>query len=356
MIVNKGKGKWLIRIYLGRGDDGKRKDYSETFYAHIKSLVQERELELKKKLIYQKAGPRQEIMYLGEYLDYWLENNKDSIRDSSYTTYSSFVRRLKPIIGHLSLWTLSAEQLNSVLTGQFDSLQDRSKKNLYDFTRTVVRSAIESRRAPQDALLGFRIPRAAKKERNVFTESELRKLLSNLQGYRYGLALRLLIVTGARAGEILGLCWDLVNFEKKTITIERTLNLQSNILYDEPKTANSRRTITLDDETIGMLAELKAQQNKNKKVVSIEKEKSLVFQTQNGISVRYSSIQKTWKYVLKKSNLHYIRIHDIRHSVITLLLNKGVPVIQVAALVGQDVNTTTGKYAHKLKVSDSLHF
>lgn len=115
-------------------------------------------------------------------------------------------------LGHLSLWTLTGEGLNSILDDHFDVLQSRSKKNLYDFTRTVVRSAIESHTAPQDALLGYKIPRAGKIEREVYTQSDLKTILGNLSGYRYGLVFRLLIVTGARAGEILvcaGIWWIL---------------------------------------------------------------------------------------------------------------------------------------------------
>lgn len=69
------------------------------------------------------------------------------------------------------------------------------------------------------------------------------------------------------------MCWDMVDFERKTITIERALNLQYSRLQDEPKTSNSRRTITLDSEIINMLAALKErqrQQNKNKKVIVLK--------------------------------------------------------------------------------------
>mgnify|MGYP000913796456 FL=1 len=316
MIEARGKGKWLIRIYLGRDAGGKRKYYNETFYAPIKLLAQEREQELTKKLKGQKAGPYDEIMTLGQYIDYFLENIEDTIRSSSLLTYQGYAKKVKPLVGGLLLWTLTAEQLNSNLRGRFDHLAKRSRKNLYDFIRNVVRSAIEAHRAPQDALLGFKIPKAGKKERQVLSDEDMRLIQENAKPYRYGLVIRLLILTGARSGEILGLCEDVLNFDKKTIIIKRTMNLQTAILKEEPKTANSYRTILLDDETMSLIKE----HISDRKVTAINKGKRLVFQTETGRPVRYSTIQKTWKSILKKSGLDFVRIHDIRHSVITLNL------------------------------------
>ncbi|QGT99737.1 hypothetical protein SYNTR_1144 [Candidatus Syntrophocurvum alkaliphilum] len=205
-------------------------------------------------------------------------------------------------------------------------------------------------------MLGFRIPKAGKKDRNPYSEEQIRVLLKNLQKYRYGLVIRLLAITGARAGEILGLCEDAVNFQNNSITIRRTMNLQTGRLKEEPKTSNSYRTITLDDETMEQLRFFIENRKKERKVSQLQKEKSLIFLTQKGNPVRYSTIQKTWKSVLKKSKLDFIRIHDIRHSVITLLLTRGNSVIEVASLVGQDVNTTTSKYAHLVRKGNAVRY
>src|SRR5690606_25918844 len=123
------------------------------------------------------------------------------------------------------------------------------------FVRTVVRDAINNRRVPHDALVGFKIPRAHKKDINTLTEDEMKLIINNCSSYKYELVIRLLILTGARAGEVLGLCEDVSDFKKGSITIQRTMNLQTGILKEEPKTSNSYRTSFLDDETTNLLKE-----------------------------------------------------------------------------------------------------
>ncbi|HBQ27330.1 MAG TPA: hypothetical protein DD791_13130 [Syntrophomonas sp.] len=354
MIKPRGKNTWLIQIYLGRDATGKKNYYHETFYSPLKSLAEERERELKKQLKPHKVGPNNKIMTLGEYMDYYLNKKKKSIRPSSLRTYESYTSKLKPLIGHLQLWTITSEQIDTILTNNLGNLALRSQKNLYNYTYEVISSAINDRRVPKDALLGWDNPRLEKKEQQVFSEAQLRQLISIITSntYRYGLVLYLLIITGARAGEILGLCEDVIDFKKKSITIKRTMNLQTATLKNEPKTSNSYRTVILDDEIMFLLKAYIS----DRKVVTLHKENSLVFQTQNGKPVRYSTIQKTWKSILKKANLKHARIHDIRHSVITYLLDQNVSPIQVASLVGQDVNTTTRTYAHKLRKGKAVVF
>ena len=70
----------------------------------------------------------------------------------------------------------------------------------------------------------------------------------------------------------------------------------------------------------------------------------------------YKTIQNTWKAVLKKAELEFSRIHDVRHSVITYQLNEGVPAIKIAEMVGQDVNTTNRTYAQKIRKGKVVDF
>ena len=352
MIKKRKENTWWIRIYLGRGPDGKKEFYNETFYAPIKSLAQERERELKKKLKGQPIGPHTNIMTLGQWLDAWMIDIKDSVTTRTYSTYKYNAKRIKPFIKDLNLWTLNSEQLTDVLRGQFENMRPRSKKNMYSFVHTVVQAAIDAKRAPQDALQGFRIPRVPKVHRDTLDREEMQMLVMASDPLRYGLVIRLLILTGARISEILGLTWDAIDFEQGYITINKSINIRTKELNDRPKTENSRRSIVLDQETIDLL---KLQQEKQKTelrtldVVPLSVDKGLVFLTSNGKPVDYSTIWQTLATSLKRAGLAHMRIHDIRHSVITLLLTEGISLVKVASLAGQDVNTTTGQYTHLLK-------
>lgn len=352
MIRKQGKNSWQIRIYLGRDEKtGKEKFYTETFEAPLKSMAQAREQELKKQ--FQKLGPRREIMTLGKWLDEWLEDVKNTITDVTYRGYAKHVKALKPMIEHLNLFDLDAEKLKKALRGRFDHLSPRTQKNILTTLKTAVKAAIDARLAPMDALVGFKNVRVPRKPRPVLDREGLTKLVEAASQYKYGLIIRLLAVTGARLGEILGLTWDMVDFKRGAITIDQAVDLQERKLKGEPKTFNSRRTVFLDEETMRLLAEHRQKQARET-VRPLKKNESLVFQAPNGRPVKYTAVYKTFHRSLRSAGLPEMRIHDIRHSVVSLLLSEGVPVITVAALVGHNVNTTTSKYAQKTKHSKGL--
>jgi hypothetical protein len=154
MIEKRSSGTWLIRIYIGRDENGKKKYYNETFYAPLKSLAQDRERELSKQLKIAQAGPKSTVMTVGEQIDDWLLDSKDSLSPSSNRIYEYYARTLKPVAGHMMLWSLTGNELNRVLRDQFTNQAVRSRHNIYSFLRTVLRSAIDSGRAPQSILLG----------------------------------------------------------------------------------------------------------------------------------------------------------------------------------------------------------
>jgi len=358
MIQKRGPNKWFITIYLGRGPDGKKKNYTETFYAPIKALAQDREHELRKQLKSRPAGPARLAMTLGEFMDTWLADSQSSLAVSTYDTYLYNARTVKPFIGGLQIWTLTGEQLTDALRGKFDHMRPRSRRNLYTFTRTVVKAAVDEKRAPQDALIGFKMPKSPRVERETLDREDLSRLIKAVENYRYGLVLRLLALTGARAGEILGLTWDAVDFEHGSITINKSTNARhTDRNNDRPKTENSRRTIFLDKETMRLLSVQKTNQNnemRNWKIQSIRRDKTRVFLSRNGKPPSYTGIRTIFAKALKQCGLQHMRVHDLRHSVITLLLTEGNSLVNVASLVGQDVNTTTGKYTHLLKKSTAI--
>lgn len=358
MVKKRGPNKWLITIYLGRGADGKKKNYHETFYAPVKILAQEREFELKKQLKSQPAGPAHLAMTLGEFMDTWLRDVQPSLAASTYDTYVYLSQTVKPFIGALHLWTLTAIELSDALRGRFEHMSPRSRRNLYAFTKTVVRAAIDEKRAPQDALIGFKMPKTPRVERETLNREDLSRLIKAVEKYRYGLVIRLLALTGARAGEILGLTWSAVNFNHGSITINKTTNARhTERNNDRPKTENSRRTIFLDAETMCQLRLQKEKQNMEMrcwKAQPIRQDDIRVFLTRNGKPPSYTGIRTIFAKALEQCGLRHMRVHDLRHSVITLLLTEGNSLVNVASLVGQDVNTTTGKYTHLLNKSTAI--
>lgn len=348
MVKKRGKG-WLIKIYLGRDKDGKEKYYTETFYAPLKSMAQARERELKQK--FEKLGPNRSVNTLGEWLDLWLEEKRAQVDSNSYRTYATYIKRIKPVVSDIKLYEINGHELRRRVSTCIEDTAPRTQKNILTVLKTAVKAGIEAKIIPQDALLGFGTVKVPRKDRPVLAREDMLRIVKASERYRYGLVIRLLIVTGARLGEILGLTWDRVDFERSTITIDRTVDVLNRQLKGDTKTPNSRRTVILDAETMAKLAEWK--KKSHNKVVSLQN-KELVFKSPEGKPLHYGRMRKTFKTVLKQAGLPDMRIHDIRHSVVTLLLKEGVPPILVATLVGHNVATTTSTYAQQVKVSRSI--
>lgn len=352
MIRKRGKGDgWEIRISLGKGV----KPYTETFHSPIKSLVRERESNLKKQ--FNRVGPKREIMTLGQHLDEWLITKKKSVTDVTWRGYSKHVRLIKPYVEHLNLWILDADALETALAkSPLSTYSPRYQKNVLDTLKTAIKAAIKKKRTPVDALVGMETVKVIKQKRRVLTREEIVELLEALKGYKHGLVVRMLLVTGARIGEILGLTWDGIDFEHSTITIDKAVDTQKRKIKDDTKTENAPRSITLDSTTMVLLRQHRHKQN-NKVVRPIKNEYALVFTSKDGGPLYYNATRRTLLRALRKINIEKrVRIHDIRHSVITMLLHEGVPVITVAGLVGQDPETTNRVYAHVARMGQGVSY
>lgn len=354
MIKKRGNNTWWIRIYLGRDKNGDKSYHHETFYAPLKSMAQERERELTNKYK-RNAGPKRDIMTLDEWFDRWIEDIADTISHVTLRGYKSHLRQLRPLVGDLILWELGSYDLNERMRGKFDHLKPKAKRNMYATLKTAIKAAIANKLVAADALVGFKMPKVPKENRPTINREEIQRLMAVTTQYKHGLVIRMLCVTGARLSEILGLTWEAVDLERGTLTIDQSVDIKERRQKDDTKNSNSRRTVELDATTIQLL-QVHQQKSKSATIRPLQREKSLVFQAQDGRPIKYEAIRKTMIYALKKAGLPQMRIHDIRHSVITLLLDEGVAPILVATLVGQDVATTVGRYAQKTRRGKAVSF
>ena len=107
---------------------------------------------------------------------------------------------------------------------------------------------------------------------NVLNLQQARILISILQREYsvFNTIIELLLLTGMRSGECLGLRWSSIDFENKTIFIDKTLSYSNNMWYlSSPKTMRSTRTISIDDNAIKLLRKHQEEQNKQKKIVGL---------------------------------------------------------------------------------------
>ncbi|OPX03074.1 site-specific integrase [Geobacillus sp. LEMMY01] len=157
------------------------------------------------------------------------------------------------------------------------------------------------------------------------------------------------IATGARFSEIMGLTWDCVDFKNKTITINKTWDFKDKNDFSDTKTFDSKRTITIDDETLNMLKELRKHQNELAMKTGLRNTKNLVFINTKMEIVTNNAVNKTLRALCKKVRVKPITCHGLRHTHASMLLYKGVNIKYVSRRLGhKDIVTTLQTYSHIL--------
>jgi integrase len=160
----------------------------------------------------------------------------------------------------------------------------------------------------------------------------------------------LAVYSGCRAGELLGLGWQDVDFERGMITIRRTLVRTSQLTpqFGEPKSATSRRTVTLPAFAVNALRALKAREDQERASALDWADNGLVFCSHVGTPLLARNVIRDYKKALKRAGLpETIRFHDLRHAHATVLLRAGVPLKVASGRLGHSsIGITANLYQH----------
>ncbi len=145
--------------------------------------------------------------------------------------------------------------------------------------------------------------------------------------------------TGLRRGELLGLKWEDVDYEKKTLTIRRqVIRVQGHIEEGPLKTKNAYRTVAIGDDVIAILKDLQEREGKRS---------PYLFPSPNGGPQDPDSVLPMFKRILKRAGLPEMRFHDCRHTVSVLALSNGVDYKTLSAMLGHySVAFTLDVYGH----------
>ena len=191
-------------------------------------------------------------------------------------------------------------------------------------------------------------PRPAKQEIKPLTRDQIKALLDVARSDKLYAFYNLAITTGMRNGELLGLQWRDVNLVRGTLQVRRTL---FNGRVNAPKTACGNRTIRLSKLAIRAFKQHRTNAAK-------ERISEWIFSTKAGTPISVHNVHnRSWRPLLKKAGLpETTRMHDLRHSCISLLLAQGIPVKVVSEMAGHaDVSITLSIYGHVLPDMQRAH-
>ena len=179
--------------------------------------------------------------------------------------------------------------------------------------------------------------KANARELNFWTKEEYDRFIQSFDEKEemYRLMYQMLFWLGCRVGELLAICYGDINFKEKTVSITKTYYRRNKTDYiTAPKTESSNRIVTMPDF---LVEELKAYTDK---MYELKAEERIFMVTDR-------AVQKKMKQKADKLNLKHIRVHDLRHSHIAFLIEKGTQSLIISKRVGHDsVTTTMNIYGH----------
>ena len=295
---------------------------------------------------------------VGEYLARWLEVQRSQLEPSTWTSYRRRIARyLEPSLGELRLQELRVQHLNELYAqlkarggAQGQPLSVASVRRLHGVLHKALNDA-----AKQDVVAHNVASRATLPKREVhldaparghvaaWTSEELRTFLTLIEGHRFESAFVLAASTGMRRGEVAGLLWDDVDLDAQTLHVRHGLGVADGRLYHKLTKTNRPRSISIDVRTAAALRTQRRVQAEQRLAAGAAwaDELGLAFTRDDGRPLHPMHLTDAFRKLVPAPGLPRIRLHDLRHTHATLLLQAGVPVKVVADRLGHaDVSMT----------------
>jgi len=344
-IQQRPDGTWRATISLGISPDGKRR--RKDIYGKTKAEVQKK---LRQAHNANDSGqlPSTIKTTVAEYLKFWIENiSRAGV--STKDRYQQDIRtKINPLIGKVKLQQLTGLHIDSVIsTAASEGYAPNSQMKIFAVLNKSFNDAVKR------DLIGFNPcsksdkPRLGKSKHTIWTADESQAFLKHVAGHRWFALFALAMFTGMRQGESLALFWSDIDWTKNEIQISRTLTTRNHkaVIGEVPKTDAGNRSIVVPPYVMESLDKHRGRMLMDGHPTSGE---NLVFCNHAGnIINRNNLVSRTFKPLCSKAKVPVLVWHEMRHTTATLLLESGIPINNVAELLGHASSVVTSRiYAH----------
>lgn len=356
-IRRRGKRSWGIVLDLGRDEQGQRRQK----WHSVKGTRRDAEAELARLLNDFNLGSYVEPTKLtvDDFCQTWLRDfAKRSVSAKTYERYRSLLLgNVAPVIGHVRLSKLSPLQIQSFYTGLLETgrrdgkggLSAQTVVHIHRLMHKAFGQAVRWQLLSRNILDAVEPPRVQHTQMKALDDAEVKDLLDLTRNKPlYGPVL-IALATGLRRGEILALKWPEVDFEGGQVRVVASMEqTKAGLRLKAPKTAKSRRSVTLPQFAINYLRDLKKTQAEERlRVGSVYDNQDFVFAREDGSPVKPDTLSTNFATMIRRSNLPHVRFHDLRHTHATQLLVQGVNPKVVSERLGHSkVAITLDTYSH----------
>ena len=317
-IRKRKDGRWEGRYTVGHDP--------ETGKAIIKNVLGKTQAEVKEKLkkaIEENVGidyGKAKTYTVGSWLEVWMENYaKVKLRPSTFKTSQGFLKNhIKPQIGSIPLADLTSLDLQRFYKhlldgGRVDRIEAKKKpkglapktvRNIHQMIGSAYNLAMEQKLVTRNPTQGCALPKVEHKEMKTLTADQLSAFFQEARDSGVYELYYLDLATGLRRGELLGLKWTDVDFDRRVVKVQRAISRQNGKVVEAPlKTKNAYHALPLSADAISVLM------HQRRKTGSSE----WVFPSPSGGPMSPDSVLHMLQRVLKRAELPRIRFHDLRN-------------------------------------------
>ena len=302
-------------------------------------------------------------MKLRDFCNIYLDIKSGILSPRTYEYYTRVINDLIiPLLGHIRITDLKPAHVQQFIK----YIQDNSEKTPSPSTikrkvailQSILRQAVKLGLISQNPANAERLtmPKQIAPKVEIFTRQEAVEMLSCLEDepLQYKVIVYLAIMSGAREGELVGLKFSDVDFINHRITIERSAyKLTGKPIATKPPKDNDVRTVKVDDYTIDLIKQLKAEKERERfRLGTAWQGDEWLFTKWDG-SIMFPSTPSHWfRSFLKRHGLKHRKFHALRHTSATLLLLAGTNVKQVSGRLGHADLRVTNQYLHCIAEAD----
>lgn len=305
---------------------------------------------------------------VAEYLDEWLVRREAHLRPSTSKSYRQTVRcYLAPFLGDEPLDELDRRTIETTYARLFSGggrggrpLSPKTVK----YCHAVLRRALED--AVLDGLLDINPAHRARtpsllagatevaEAQTVWDGDEVAAFLRFVEDHPWRNLWHVAVGTGARRGELLGLRWEDVDTEERQLRIRRALTVVDGVARLLTTKTSRSRVLSIGASVLGAFErERGAQAERNRSLTPPVNSWELVFTGPDGGHLDPMDVTREFRALVRRAPVPTIRLHDLRHTHATLLLDAGVPIKTVSERLGHStIVMTMDVYAHVLPAMD----
>ena len=264
-------------------------------------------------------------MAFSDYMRYWLKMMRTAVTETTYSSYCFNVE--KHIIPYfeplgVTLAGLQPRQIQSFYLHEAETLKNTSILRFHANLHKALKYAVRIDLIASNPVDKVDRPKPQAFMASYYSAEEMEKLFEAAQGHKLELIIQLAAFYGLRRAEVMGLRWEAIDFEAKTLTIRHIVTSTridgKKILVeaDRAKTKSSLRTLPLVDPIAERLKAVKEQQEYNQKICGNcynQEYLGYVFVDAMGNLIQPDSVTTGFPQLLKENGLRRIRFHDLRH-------------------------------------------